>query len=153
MGTRAVTNARPRGGGARILLADDDDATRRALCCALRYDGHRVVMAKDGQELLNLVAHDLLSPRHPSEFDLIVTDVVMPGVSGLDVLEGLHAAGSATPFIVITAFGSPEIEEAARRDGAMFFIEKPFELDQFREAVARSLEPHEGVVSDEVPHA
>ncbi|MBK6515240.1 MAG: response regulator [Polyangiaceae bacterium] len=130
-----------RWGGARVLLAEDDDLTRDALCCVLRRDGHRVIVARDGLELLGLVAVDLVIPREPPPFDLIVCDVVLPGVSGLEILAGLHSAGSVTPFIVMTAYGTPEMKQAALRDGAAFFLEKPFELQDFRAAVSTLLEP------------
>lgn len=141
MAPLAVTKEPPHWGGARVLLAEDDADTRLALTSVLRREGHRVIVAKDGRELLDLIAVDLLLPREPPAFDLIVSDVRMPGVTGLEILEGLHAAGSATPFIVITAYGTPELHEAVKREGASCCLDKPFELGQFRAAVARALAP------------
>ena len=65
-------------------------------------------------------------------FDLIITDVRMPGLTGLDILPGLRKLMPQASIIVITAFGSPEVFDRARLMGADAYLEKPIHLDQLR---------------------
>lgn len=122
----------------RVLLAEDHDDTRALLACMLRGEGYEVVEAASGYDLLDEIASSWLkrSGRMP---DLIITDVRMPGPTGLRVLDGIRASTWAMPVIVITAFGDAETHAEARRLGAHVVLDKPFELDQLRQAVAEVL--------------
>lgn len=118
----------------RILVAEDDGEMRRLLVSALARDGYDVLPAPNGIELLADLAASLLDPeeRRP---DLIITDVRMPGVSGLDILAGLRADGWRMPVILITAFGDPALHaEVATFPGAEL-IDKPFDMDDLRARV------------------
>jgi DNA-binding response OmpR family regulator len=125
--------------GIRILLAEDDDELRGALARALRLSGYAVTECRHGLDLLEQLSC-LDTPAEPEDFDLIVSDVRMPGVTGLSVLEGLAELDQAPPVILITAFGDEETHAAAKRSGAIAMIDKPFELedllDRVYEAVA-----------------
>jgi DNA-binding response OmpR family regulator len=118
---------------ARVLLAEDDDELRSMLASALRRRGFGVVEVKNGIALLER----LMDPGSPA-FDLIVTDVRMPGLSGLEVIGSAQPEGWInTPVILITAFGDAELHEEAGRLGALV-LDKPFDIDELT-AQAESL--------------
>jgi DNA-binding response OmpR family regulator len=118
----------------RVLLAEDDRELRRMLAAELRKDGFIVEEAASGFELLEHLGDSAVRNR---VIDLIVTDIQLPGVSGLVVVEGLRSARRATPIILITAFGDAKTHARATRLGAQL-LDKPFDLDDFR-ACARGL--------------
>ena len=112
--------------GRRVLLAEDDQAMREILALVLSEAGYQVTTVADGAEL----RRSLREVR----FDLVVTDVNMPGGSGLDVIELLRQNGDTTPVIVVTAFPQAEIRVRARALG-LRLLAKPFELETLRAAV------------------
>jgi CheY-like chemotaxis protein len=124
----------------RILLAEDDLEMRRLLSSALRKDGYEVIEARSGAELLTTLAEFL---RHPTTrpYDLIISDQRMPGLTGLEVLEGLEDEDWLPPFILITAFGSRELETDALCAGAARVLDKPFDVDDLRKAVTGLIGP------------
>jgi len=111
-----------------VVLAEDDHELRRLLASALRSDGHSVLEASDAREL----REHLLGGPMP---DLVVSDVRMPGESGLDVLRWLRSTGSKVPVVMITAFGDAEAHAEAKACGAAAMFDKPFEIDDLRTAV------------------
>jgi CheY-like chemotaxis protein len=112
---------------ARILLAEDDPDLRRMVSAVLAHDGYDVVEVGDGVSMLSyLRACENALP------DVIVSDVCMPGYTGLDVLAQLRELGLSTPFVLMTAFPDQCSETAARALGAVTLVEKPFELDDLR---------------------
>lgn len=128
----------------RILVAEDDREMRRLLVEALREDGYAVDEAPDGVELLAHIGSSVLfgtfgSVRQPP--DLIVTDVRMPGLTGLTVLAALRESGENVPVIVITAFGDDETHRFAHQHGAVAIFDKPFDLLDLRTAIADVLQP------------
>ena len=116
-----------------IFLAEDDDDMRALIASSLHNDGYEVVEARDGAELLDLLAQVATAPiRRP---DVIVTDVMMPCYSGLGVLLALRGSDWHVPVILITARRDAEVEDDARRFGAVAIVRKPFDLDDLREAI------------------
>ena len=85
----------------------------------LEYEGYEFVGAATGQEGLALVERET--------FDLVLLDVKMPGMDGLDVLERLHSMNETLPVVMISAHGTPSTAVDAIRRGAFDFLEKPFE--------------------------
>jgi len=133
------------GHPARVLLADDDDAMRALLARALRRDRIDVVEARSGSELLERLAAEL--ERTPSlRFDLIISDVRMPGYDGLNVLASLRQLCIETPVILITAFGTTANHAAAAHLGALALLDKPFDVDDLmtlvRSAMSRANPSH-----------
>lgn len=122
----------------RAVLAEDDPEMRALVRAVLQRDGYEVMEARNGPELAMLVRSEVLQPRMGLPADLIITDVVMPGRTGLDVLAWLRSCDWATPVVLVTAFGSAELHEEARRLGAAV-LDKPFDLEELRRLV-RSLE-------------
>jgi two-component system response regulator AtoC len=117
---------------ARILVAEDDDMTLELLATVLRADGHDVVTATDGREVLDQLEH--------AAYDLIVADVQMPRASGLEVLEALVARASETPLVLVTAYANPGAAMDAISRGAADYLAKPVDVVALRTTVARALE-------------
>ncbi|HZR84039.1 MAG TPA: response regulator [Candidatus Binatia bacterium] len=123
-----------------ILLAEDDPVLRRLVGDTLRGEGHEVVEAADGVELLErLEAAMAAGQRGNAPISLVVTDVRMPGLSGLDVLSILRCGHWTTPVILLTAFPEPDVRLAAEELAATAVLEKPVDLEALRAAVRRAL--------------
>lgn len=120
----------------RALLAEDDPEMRALVAAVLRRDGYRVLEARNGVELASLVQSEVLQPTLGVPADILIADVVMPGRTGLDVLTWLRSRDWATPVVLVTAFGSAELHDEARRLGAAV-LDKPFELEELRRLVRR----------------
>ena len=114
----------------RVLIAEDDDEFRRLLVRTLRGEGYEVLETTSGVDLLDAFADAVLKDDDlDSVCDLIVTDIRMPGFSGLSILDGLRSLGCATPAIIVPAFGDETTRAAAQSVGALL-MDKPFELDE-----------------------
>ena len=137
---RSLRSATTTGGslrGRRVIVAEDDASARRVIAAALRDMGLDVVEIGDGGTMLAAIAGHYKNGRKPEDLDLIVTDVHMPVLDGLEVFRGLRAAHWTTPTIVVTADDTPEIRRAAARLGATL-LTKPLDLDVL-EATVRAL--------------
>lgn len=131
---RADATAGSQERRARILLAEDDDAFRELLAMSLRERGHTVVECRTGMDVVRRITE--FSEAHEAiDFDLVISDIRMPGVTGLEALEGMRELDGWPPTILITAFGDHETHEEARRLGAAAMIDKPFEIDDLLAAV------------------
>lgn len=119
-----------------ILLGEDDAEMRAMLADPLREDGYDLLEARDGTELVRAI-HRFEDAMVP--LGLIITDVRMPGFSGLEVLEYLDYARLTVPVIVMTAFGDDDTHAQAHRRHAALVLDKPFDIDDLRAAVARLL--------------
>lgn len=113
----------------RILVAEDDNEMRRLLAWSLMQEGYEVTECADGIDLLDHLGRFLL-PGVPETYDLIITDVRMPGVDALQALNAVEDAGPLPPVILISAFGDPATHNRAERLGVLAFFDKPFELDE-----------------------
>jgi DNA-binding response OmpR family regulator len=120
--------------GRRILLAEDDESARHAVAHALRALGADVIETSDGGRMLVAITSQYKDGRTPQELDLIIADVRMPVVSGIDVFKGLRAAAWRTPVIIVTAYDTPEVRDVVDRFGAVLLL-KPFELEDLERAV------------------
>jgi CheY-like chemotaxis protein len=123
----------------RILLAEDDTEMRTLLTEVLVQDGYEVIGSADGLELLtSLEENGAQIPDGPFlDVDMIISDVRMPWVSGLDVLRSLRESDREMPVVLITAFGDDRLHAEAERLGASAVLDKPFDIDGFREVVNR----------------
>jgi len=124
---------------ARVLLAEDDTELRTLLAEVLRDDGYEVSEAASGTELLAALGDGEDADRERHEVDLIISDVRMPGQSGLDVLCRLAWKQLEVPVILITAFGEDWVHDLAERLGAVAVFDKPVDLDVLRSAVLQVL--------------
>jgi CheY-like chemotaxis protein len=114
----------------RILIAEDHDQFRRLLVESFLAEGYEVAECSNGIELIGLL-RCLMEPARPNDFDLIISDIRMPGVTGLSVLAGLQQLKIGTPVILITAFGDESTHAEAQRLGAAAIVDKPFEIRDF----------------------
>ena len=110
-----------------VLLVDDQRALRRSLALMLDAKGFRTEQAASGEEAL--------AKTGTQPFDVIVTDMRMDGMSGIDLLRALRARGSNTPVVLITAYGSIESAVEAMRLGAFDYITKPFDEAEMVEKI------------------
>ncbi len=107
---------------AKILLLDDEEQIRRVIALHLGKRGHEVIAGKDGREGLDHLARE--------RFDLVLTDLRMPHVSGLELLKSMRESALSTPVIVLTAYASIESAVEAMKLGAADYIGKPPQLDE-----------------------
>ena len=114
-----------------ILLADDDDNLRRVLEFQLSEAGYKILTAADGAEAFEVFTNN--------DFDCVVTDLRMPKLSGLELLEKIKIFNTETPVIVITAFGEVETAVTAMKAGAFDYINKPFNRDEILLTLERAL--------------
>jgi len=117
----------------RILVVDDHVLTRETVAMMLRDEGYHVALAADGEEAIIL-----LPAYHP---DLVLTDLAMPRLTGLDVLTRARLLIPATPVIIFTADITPEVEQEAWRLGVRDYIHKPFDINDLLERIRRALGP------------
>lgn len=116
---------------AKILLIDDDPGARELIHDLLAEEGHTVAVYADGQSGI--------SGLHDEPFDLVITDLVMPGLTGWQVAKLAKLQNPATPVVMVTGFGHGIDPEEARRKGVDFLVLKPLNLENFTAIVAQAL--------------
>jgi putative nucleotidyltransferase with HDIG domain len=117
---------------ARVLIVDDEEAIRSVIYRKLETEGYECVVESDGTEAL-----ETASSQH---FDLVLTDVKMPGISGIEVLSKVMDDHPDTAVIMITAVANTQTAVEAMKMGAHDYVIKPFDLDDLSVRVARALE-------------
>ena len=117
---------------ASVLVIDDNDTLREGMAVSLTRAGHEVIAASSGKDGLAIA----LGRR----FDLVVTDLKMEGVDGLEVIRTLRAREPEAAVLVVTAFGTIEAAVAAMKEGALDFLQKPFSPELLRTKVDKGLE-------------
>ncbi|MFQ5520609.1 MAG: sigma-54-dependent transcriptional regulator, partial [Candidatus Methylomirabilia bacterium] len=117
---------------ATLLVVDDDPAVRQSLERTLTREGYQVVLASDGE-----VALDRLRDGNA---DLVLADLKMPGLSGLELLRAAKVIAPDVDVIMLTAFGTVEEAVKAIKDGAYDFLTKPFQRNQLLRLIRQALE-------------
>ncbi len=115
----------------RVLVIEDDDTVRDVLRSFLSEKGFEATLAQNGETGLDMLRAE--------KFDLILTDLVMPGVTGMDVLKEVLASKVSIPVIVMTAFGTVQTAVEAMRLGAFDYLTKPFNLDELMIVIEKAL--------------
>ena len=113
---------------ARVLLAEDDWAFRDLLLFAFHACGCEVMAARDAKSLIDALALSYLPSPTMEPFDLLISDIRMPGWRGLPALLEIIKSPLVPPVILITAFGSEELHENAKREGVVAVLDKPFDI-------------------------
>ena len=127
----------------KILVSDDELSMRQFLEILLKKEGHRVVCTGDGQEAW---------ARFQAEpFDLVISDIKMPKMDGLELLRKIKEQRPASAVIMVTAYASPEDAIAAMKAGAYDYLTKPFKLEEIKSVIHNALELTEGQVPVEAP--
>ncbi|HEY2094526.1 MAG TPA: sigma-54 dependent transcriptional regulator [Thermoanaerobaculia bacterium] len=116
----------------RVMIVDDEEVLRDVLEVVLRREGFEVVLAASGEEALNLLDGE--------EVDLIILDVMLPGISGIDTLRAIRISNPTLPVVVITAFSSIDGAIEAMKFGAFHYIPKPFKNEEVVFTVNKALE-------------
>ncbi|MFC5456224.1 sigma-54-dependent transcriptional regulator [Prosthecobacter fluviatilis] len=117
--------------GARLLLIDDDDDFASSLLTVLETSGHQVRRASDGTTGVQMAMTEA--------FDLVICDIRMPGIGGMEVLQRLHAAKPRLPVILMTAFSTTERAIESMKAGAFDYLLKPFDPPEMLRVVERAL--------------
>lgn len=118
-------------GVARVLVADDDGLVRWSLSQALSREGYSVTTVESPMRTLEEIAR--------GSVDVVITAHVFPESSGIEVLRKIKTTTPRTHVIMITGYGSPQLERLARDIGAFDYFEKPFDVKAVAGAVARAL--------------
>lgn len=114
-----------------ILVVDDEPSMREFLKILLEKEGYQVTTAVDGSSALNLAENN--------SFALVISDIRMPGLTGLELLARLKQLRSDIAVIMITAFASPDDAVAAMKNGAFDYITKPFNVDEIKGVIRSAL--------------
>jgi two-component system C4-dicarboxylate transport response regulator DctD len=122
-----------------ILLVEDDDEMRRSLADLLRRDGYRVVEAADADDALEWLGAGSLEAEPGRVPALIISDICLPVLSGLDLSEGAQLCPRPLPVILIAGFGDDECRARGRALGADCVLDEPFSMETLRSAVRFAL--------------
>jgi two-component system response regulator PilR (NtrC family) len=117
----------------RILIVDDEEVLRDVLDAVLRREGFDVAMAASGEEALSILDED-------DSIDLVILDIMLPGISGIDTLRSIRVSTPSLPVIIITAFSSIDGAIEAMKHGAFHYIPKPFKNEEVILTVNKALE-------------
>ncbi len=115
----------------RVLVVDDEPKMQRVLEILLKRKGHDVICVGSGEQAL--------VELQSSPVDLIISDLRMPGMSGIDLLKAVRAMASDVPVIILTAFGTVETAVEAMKVGACEYIVRPFDVDALELSIDRVL--------------
>jgi DNA-binding NtrC family response regulator len=117
----------------RMLIVDDEETLTYSLYQSfiLAKHDYEVVTASSGEEAMIKLKE--------KKYDLVITDISMPGMSGLELLNNIKLNFPGTEVIVMTAYGSPEKKEEAFGSGAKYYVEKPFEIKEMKQMVMEIL--------------
>jgi CheY-like chemotaxis protein len=128
------------GSPTTVLIADDDEDMRELVATTLRADGYVVLEARDGADLLGQLEAALDDPQ--ARPDVVVTDIMMPRLSGLGVLDAIRRAQLHFPVILMTVLADESVYVVAKRLGAVGVLRKPFDIDDLRTAVVNACSAH-----------
>nr|WP_321369435.1 response regulator [uncultured Desulfuromusa sp.] len=117
----------------KIMIIDDEDGLCRMMAAVLMDEGHAVRTFNNPLEAIELF--------RPNIWDLVISDIKMPGINGLEVLQKIKEIEADIPVIVITAFATVEMSIQALRKGAYDMLTKPFEPDELLFRVRNALRP------------
>ncbi|MBN2565549.1 MAG: sigma-54-dependent Fis family transcriptional regulator [Candidatus Eisenbacteria bacterium] len=116
----------------RILIIDDEDSIRDYLSMMLEREGYAVSASEDGKKALRLNAKD--------DFDVVITDIQLPGMSGIEILSALRESDPTVPVIIITGHASQESAIEALNIGAFYYLLKPVSNEELKQVVRNALE-------------
>ena len=116
-----------------ILIVDDDIAHRTMLRVLLDWN-YEIFEADDGSTAIDKLADN--------SFDLVIMDIRMPRVSGLEALDAIKTLKPAIPVVMMTAYWSDQITDEVRKKGAFDYLPKPFDYDQLKHTIERAIICH-----------
>ncbi|NUM79915.1 response regulator [bacterium] len=122
----------------KVLVVDDEEDLTWSISKNLAKDKdiYEIVCVNNGQEALNVLSQ--------VPVDLVVSDIKMPGITGLDLLMKIKETYASTKVIIMTAFGSADVQKEATARGSLYYIEKPFEIEDLRTLINKALADKKG---------
>jgi len=117
----------------RVLVVEDEKSMRDLMSLMLRKEGYAVEVADSGTQAASRIAKDPV-------YDLVITDVSMPGMTGLELLRHVRRVSPESSVILMTAYGSKETAIEALNEGAAYYVEKPFDLDEMKVVARRTID-------------
>lgn len=127
----------------KVLIVDDQNGIRILLAEVLKLDGYMTLTAASGLEALQLIE------QHT--FDLVILDVKMPGMDGIEILARIRKAGLSVPAIMMTAYDELQIIDEAKSYGILTHFKKPFDISEVRSVIASHVRNEEAVYQNELP--
>lgn len=118
----------------RILVVDDELGTMRALYRVLKSEGFEISASLSAEEAIATI--NMLN-NTSDEIDLVVTDIQMPGKTGMDLLLRIKELYPLLPVIIITGYGTPQLERVFRETGCIDFLYKPFSPQELVESIKK----------------
>src|SRR5471032_1250121 len=115
----------------KVLVVDDDPAVRKSIDRVLSSKGYAVITAENGEEALRKL--------NEAKYDLVYTDIRMPGMSGLEVAERVKARRPWTPVVIITGYGTEAAEARAKAAGVSGFVHKPLSPEMIEDSARVAL--------------
>ena len=119
---------------ARILLVDDEESVLRTVGMLFRSEGHEVVPIREGQKAIDMI-------KSEERFDLLLADIRMEPVDGMQVIKMAHELRPAMPIVVISAYCSEKTVRQAISLGCSAYVKKPFRTEEVLEAARKALGP------------
>ncbi len=135
-----------KDGPKKVLIVDDEEILTWIMSKTLSKDRkkYEVLVANDGNKAVEIM--------ESVPIDLVITDIRMPGMSGLDLLEHIKEHHPATKVIIMTAYGNPEVQKEANERGCLHYLEKPFKIEDLRNLILEAIKVEKkgfvGQVSD-----
>jgi CheY-like chemotaxis protein len=113
----------------KVLIVDDEETLTWSMARSLSRDKdkYEVIIANNGREALNLLKKN--------KIDLVISDIRMPDINGLDLLVKIKKEYPQTQVIIMTAYGSSDVQKEANRRGSLYYVEKPFEISDIRKII------------------
>jgi DNA-binding response OmpR family regulator len=113
----------------KVLIVDDEETLTWSMAKSLSKDRdkYEVIIANNGKEALNQLKKN--------DIDLVISDIRMPDINGLDLLVRVKKEFPQTKVIIMTAYGSSDVQKEANRRGSLFYLEKPFEINDIRKVI------------------
>lgn len=126
----------------RILIVDDEEAVRTVLAKFVAKQGFQHDCAKSGEEALRLIERN--------DYDFVITDMMMPGTDGLELLQKVKALKKDVPVAIVTGFGTLDLAIEAVRCGAVDFVKKPFDFERVSRLLSKVFERQKREISYQV---
>lgn len=122
----------------KVLIVDDEETLTWGMAKSLSKDKDKfeVIIANNGSEAINLLKKN--------EVDLVISDIRMPDINGLDLLVKIRKEYPKTKVIIMTAYGSSDVKKEANRRGSLYYVEKPFEISEIRKIIINLLGKKKG---------
>lgn len=120
----------------RILIADDEAALLHTMAFTLKRKGYEVVIVEDGKSAYKKTMETY---QNDKLYDLIITDIQLPGLSGSELILKIREAGINTPILAITGFGNMNMAVDLMRAGCNDYLDKPFSMNEFINRILKLL--------------